>query len=198
MYEFLKGILIKKQPMAVVVEVNGIGYGLRISLSTYQHLPEEGNQVLLKTYLHVREDVLQLYGFFDDGEREIFAGLLSVSGVGPKLAQTILSGLSPDRLVQAIQQNDERALQSISGVGKKTAQRLVIELKDKFKKFEKTLLPTGQLTHQPLGLNGEEAVMALLSLGYGRPLAERAVNTVAGSGNTLTVEDLIKQALRVI
>ena len=184
--------------MAVVVEVNGIGYGLRISLSTYQHLPEEGNQVLLKTYLHVREDVLQLYGFFDDEEREIFAGLLSVSGVGPKLAQTILSGLSPDRLVQAIQQNDERALQSISGVGKKTAQRLVIELKDKFKKFETSIHPSGQAAQQPLGVNGEEAVMALLSLGYSRPLAERAINKVAGSGNTLTVEDLIKQALRVI
>lgn len=184
--------------MAIVVEVNGIGYGLRISLSTYQHLPEEGDPVLLKTYLHVREDVMQLYGFYDDAEREIFLGLISVGGVGPKLAQTILSGLSPERLVQAFKQQDERVLQSIPGVGKKTAQRLVIELKDKFKAVETGILPSEDSAQQPLGVNGEEAVMALLSLGYSRPLAERAVNKVAGTGNTLTVEDLIKQALRVI
>lgn len=198
MFDYIKGRLISKQPTAVVVDVNGIGYSIKISLSTFETLPDERNEVILKTYLHVREDLLQLYGFSNENEREIFMGLLSISGVGPKLAQTILSGLSPERFIKAIQEDDEKTLNSIAGVGKKTAQRLIVELKDKLKQFYVSIIDEGTKPVALLGASGEEVLMALMSLGYGRHQCEKAIRKVLDSGNSLTVEDMIKKALQVI
>ena len=198
MYEFIKGKLESKRPTEIVIDVNGVGYLLKISLSTYKYLPDSGNDVKLKCYLHVREDALQLFGFNDDKEREVFLSLLSISGIGPKLAQTILSGLTPDELIHAIQIDDEKKLNSISGVGKKTAQRLVVELQDKFGKLEANLGHGGGLAG--ISLNGveQETVLALLSLGYTRGAANKALEKAQKTEKIKVVEDLLKQALQVI
>jgi Holliday junction DNA helicase RuvA len=198
MFDYIKGRLVSKQPTQTVVDVNGLGYILRISLSTYQKLPAENSEIELKTYLHVREDIFQLYGFFDETERQLFIGLLSISGIGPKLAQTVLSGLSPEKIINAIQKNDENTLSSISGIGKKTAQRLIVELKDKLKSIDVELVGEEVQTRKDLGASGEEVLMALLSLGYGRVQAERAIKKVQLTDRTLTVEEMIKQALQAI
>jgi len=197
MYDYIKGQLVSKQPTQVVIDIDGLGYMLRISLSTYQKLPAENSEVELKTYLHVREDVLQLYGFFDSTEREIFNGLLSISGVGPKLAQTVLSGLSAENIIKAIRSGDEITLSSVSGIGKKTAQRLIVELKDKLKSVS---IETGDepVEIQELGTTGEETLMALISLGYSRLQAERAIKKVQQNGGTFTVEEMIKKALQAL
>ena len=198
MLEYIKGRLVTKQPTLAVIDVNGLGYALKISLSTYQKLPEQDSEVELKTYLHVREDVLQFYGFFDDTERDLFIGLLGISGIGPKLAQTVLSGLSAEKLIKAIQIGDEVALSSISGIGKKTAQRLIVELKDKLKSISIDLGGEQEESKEMLGVSGEEVLMALLSLGYGRSQAEKAIRKVQQAGPSLTVEEMIKQALQAI
>jgi len=198
MFEYIKGRLVSKKPTQAVIDVNGLGYAFRISLSTYQKLPELDSEVELKTYLHVREDVFQFYGFFDHRERDLFTSLLGISGIGPKLAQTVLSGMSAEKLVKAIQGGDEAVLSSISGIGKKTAQRMIVELKDKLKSIRIELDGEEEQTKQFLGVSGEEVLMALLSLGYGRSQAERAINKVQQAGNSLTVEEMIKQALQAI
>lgn len=187
-----------KQAMQSVIDVNGVGYVLKTSLSTSEQLPEEGEEVLIKTYLHVREDVLQLYGFAGDEERELFLGLISISGVGPKLAQTILSGLSPQKLVSAISGGDEKTLSSISGVGKKTAQRLVVELQDKLSRF--SIQAQEGDVEKAVSLNDleSEAAMALMSLGYKRAQAERVIMRVRKNEAVFTVEELIKKALQSI
>ena len=198
MLEYIRGHLVTKQPTLAVIDVNGLGYALKISLSTYQKLPEQDSEVELKTYLHVREDVFQFYGFFDDTERDLFTGLLGISGIGPKLAQTVLSGLSAEKLAKAIQSGDEATLSSISGIGKKTAQRLIVELKDKLKSMRIELAGEEEKSKQILGVSGEEVLMALLSLGYSRSQAEKAISKVQQSGQSLTVEEMIKQALQAI
>ena len=198
MLEYIRGRLVTKQPTLAVIDVNGLGYALKISLSTYQKLPEQDSEVELKTYLHVREDVFQFYGFFDDTERDLFTGLLGISGIGPKLAQTVLSGLSAEKLAKAIQSGDEATLSSISGIGKKTAQRLIVELKDKLKSMRIELAGAEEESKQILGVSGEEVLMALLSLGYSRSQAEKAISKVQQSGQSLTVEEMIKQALQAI
>lgn len=197
MYEYISGVLESKRPTEIVVDVNGIGYGLKISLSTYKIMPDVGSKVKLKCYLHVREDILQLYGFNDDKERDVFLSLLSISGIGPKLAQTILSGLTSDELVHAIQIGDEKTLNSISGVGKKTAQRLVVELQDKFGKIE---LGEKIISAINITLNGveQETLLALMSLGYTRQTANRAIERAQTTEKINVVEDLLKQALQVI
>lgn len=198
MYEFIKGRLESKKPTAIVIDVNGIGYLLKISLSTYKNIPDVGNTVKLKCYLHVREDALQLFGFNDDTEREVFLSLLSVSGIGPKLAQTILSGLTSEELVYAIQTGDEKKLNLISGVGKKTAQRLVLELQDKFGKLDS--LPGLRIENPAAQFNGveQETALALISLGYTRGAAYKAVEKAQKDEKIKVVEDLLKQALQVI
>ncbi len=199
MFEYISGKLMVKRATDAVVDVGGLGYHLKISLSTSQRLPAEGEMVVLKCYLHVREDVLQLYGFADNNEREIFLGLLSISGVGPKLAQTILSGFSPEKLVFYIRHGDENALSSISGIGKKTAQRLIVELKDKFGKMILAEdAEAGQEETASLNAVEREAVLALVSLGYPKPSAEKAIGRAQKTGKILTVEEMIKKALQTI
>ncbi len=198
MYDFISGKLAKKQATEAVIEAHGVGYLLKISLSTSETLPAEGEPVVLKTYLHVREDTLQLYGFADEKERKLFTGLISISGVGPKLAQTILSGLSADKLTAAIQNSNEDALNKISGVGKKTAQRLIVELKDKLGPFRES---DSASSDHLISLSDSlelEALMALISLGYSRQKAENSILKIRKLEKPLTSEELIKKALQAI
>ena len=199
MFDYINGILETKKPTEVTIDVNGVGYHLKISLSTYQKIPDAGSKVKLKSYLHVREDVLQLYGFSDERERDTFLSLLSISGIGPKLAQTILSGLTPEELISSIQTGDEDRLNSISGIGKKTAQRLVVELQDKYGKIESeanNIKPRAMVS----SLNGveQETMMALISLGYKRINAEKAIAKAQNGEKIIVVEELLKKALQVI
>ena len=199
MIEFVRGTVIRKSPMSLVVENAGVGLELHISLNTFQLLPEAGEQVQLMTYLHVREDLLQLYAFADEQERQIFKGLISISGVGPRLAQTILSGIQTTELLQAISGNNVDRLTAISGVGKKTAQRLVIELKEKFSQLglvtEGDAADAGGTLFSPLE---EEARLALMSLGYKKPVVEKALARVRKAGAVESLEEIIKQALQQI
>jgi len=198
MYDYISGTLELKKPTEVVIDVQGIGYLLRISLSTYKGLPDTGSKVKLISYLHVREDALILFGFSGDKERDLFLSLLSISGIGPKLAQTTLSGLTPDELILAIQTGDEQTLNSISGVGKKTAQRLVVELQDKFGKLD--LNDKISVATHALKLNSieQETILALLSLGYNKVSASKAIDKAQKTRKIKTVEELIKTALQVI
>lgn len=198
MYDFIRGKLVKKLPTEAIIDVNGVGFQLRTSVSTSELIASEGEEVTLKTYLQVREDILQLYGFVDEQERDIFLGLISISGVGPKLAQTILSGLSTAKLVTAIQSGDEATLNKISGVGKKTAQRLIVELKDKLRLLQDEIAAdVSEEKYRPDSLE-REALMALMSLGYNRPKAENAILKVRKSEAILTSEELIKKALQAV
>jgi len=199
MIDFITGIVTHKNPMQIVLDNSGIGFALFISTNTFKELPAVGEKTTLKTYLHVREDNIQLYAFSREEERMVFLGLISVSGVGPRLAQTILSGIKLDDLIQSIQTGNLANLTSISGVGTKTAQRLIVELKEKFLQWglidsdrvDKTNLPV-------LSSLEEEALLALISLGYKRAVVERAISRARIKGSYKSVEDLIKVALQVI
>ncbi len=199
MIEFVEGRVDAKYPTHVVIENKGIGYDLQISVNTYEDLPAEGEQVRLKTYLHVREDSMQLFAFSREDERRVFRGLISVSGVGPKLAQTILSGIRTVELLDAIRNGDEKRLTGVSGVGKKTAQRLIVELKEKFAmqgfdmEPDKTVRPVTAYSALE-----EEALMALLSLGYKKANIEKAIDRVRLQEKVVSVEELIKKALQQI
>ena len=199
MIDFISGVIADKSPGRVVVQNNGIGYALQISVNTYEHLPHPGETVNLKTYLHVREDNIQLYAFSQEVERKVFLGLISVSGIGPKMAVGILSGIKVYELIQAIQHGDEQRLNAIAGVGKKTAQRLIVELREKF--MQLGLLEDQHLAeYKPLKLSAveEEAALALLSLGYRKQSVEKSLLKVRSTGNGQSVEELVKQALKII
>ncbi len=198
MIDYISGKVAIKSPTNVVIDVNGVGFDLQISLNTYYILPDVGNEIRLTTYLHVREDILQLYGFADLNERHIFKGLISVSGVGPKLAQTILSGIKSNELLEAIQNGNHDRLTSISGVGNKTAQRLVVELKEKFKQLGLVVDSSEEHGITELTSSEEEALMALMSLGYKKYNVEKALAKVRKTSATDSVEQLIKQALQQI
>ncbi|HEY6193316.1 MAG TPA: Holliday junction branch migration protein RuvA [Bacteroidota bacterium] len=191
----LTGRLVRKSPTELVIDVNGVGYLLNVSLSTFESVAQSEGSVTILTHLHVREDILQLFGFATDAERELFRLLISVSGIGPKMAQGILSGLSPAQLRNAIASGNLAALTSISGVGTKTAERIILELRSKLGRAdaaEAGAVPTsGQLRIR------SEALVALMSLGYSRPNAEKAIQTVIREANhqEFTVEELIKLAL---
>jgi Holliday junction DNA helicase RuvA len=199
MIDFINGIVVEKSPGRVIVQSNGIGYALQISTNTYEHLPPQGDSVRLKTYLHVREDSWQLFAFSQEVERKVFLALISVSGIGPKMAQGILSGIKIYELIQAIQQGDEQRLNAIGGVGKKTAQRLIVELKEKF--MQMGLLEDQQFVeYKPMRLSSqeEEAALALLSLGYKKQAVEKALFKIRANGGERPVEELVKNALKVI
>ena len=191
MYEFIKGKLIEKNPAYVVVECNGMGYIINISLNTYSKLKEEN--CMLFTHLAVREDAFSLYGFFDKDERQLFRLLISVSGVGATTAQLILSSLSPGKAVEAILNNNVSLLQSVKGIGNKTAQRIIVDLKDKLGRinFSQDNLPAMHNT------NKDEALSGLVMLGFSKQGAEKVLDKIIiQKGDALTVEDLIKLALQ--
>ena len=189
----LEGSLAEKTPEAVLIDVNGVGYELRVPLSTFLALPDESKTVRLRVYTHVREDQFQLYGFLTDQERECFRLLLGISGVGPRLALAILSGLPVGRVVQAIRPGDLAALCGIPGVGTKTAERILVDLRDRVGRLHDadTELPAA-------GGEVEEAtVSALLNLGYPRAQAEKAVRLAFEQlPDAPLLEDLIREALR--
>ncbi len=194
MLSYLTGKLTYKTPTEIVIDVNGVGYSLHISLTTYEQLSSANAQVKVFTYLHVREDALQLFGFASESEREMFKFLISVSGIGPKIAQGMLSGMTADELKSAIQSGDIAALTSLQGVGRKTAERLILELRDKIGKAE-IELPSFTAT-SPQIKTRNDALNALISLGYNRNTAENAIREVLKENKDLPVEELIRQALR--
>lgn len=192
MIAFVKGKFVVKQPARVIVDCNGIGYDLQISLNTYTQIAntEEG---LLHTYLQITENAHTLYGFAEVAERELFMQLISVSGVGAATARMMLSGMRVEEIVKAIIQGNTKQLESIKGIGKKSAERLIVELRDKLAKsnFEVELN-----IHKQDG-NDYEAIQALMALGINKATAEQAVKKVVNNNpENINIEDLIKQALK--
>jgi len=193
----LRGILTAKAPTEIVIDVAGVGYAVSIPLSTYERLGEIRSEVLLFTHQHVREDTLQLFGFSTEEERSMFRLLLSVTGIGPKMAQGILSGISVGELRGYIATGNLTALMAIPGIGRKLAERLVVELREKISKAEApSFISAGASDDQHRVRN--EALLALMSLGYQRAAAEKALRTalLTPEGKTAPLEQLIKLALR--
>jgi Holliday junction DNA helicase RuvA len=195
MIAFLKGKLVQRDPTFVIVEVQGVGYQLQISLQTFSDIKEQEN-VMLYTHLNIREDAHILFGFSSISEKKLFQQLISVNGVGPSTAIIMLSYLNSNELKTAIVREDASALQAIKGIGGKTAQRVIIELKDKLKK-ESWDESQPAISLGPHNTMRNEALSALLTLGLPKAAAEKSVDTVLKkSGNTITLEDLVKQALK--
>jgi holliday junction DNA helicase RuvA len=195
MIAFLKGRLVHKDPTHVIIDVAGVGYHVNISLATFADVKDQEN-ILLYTHLAIREDAHVLFGFSKEGEKKLFQQLISVNGVGPSTAIVMLSYMNSTELKNAIVQENATALQSIKGIGGKTAQRVIIELKDKLKKesWEESQPPVLLSGHNTLR---KEALSALATLGLPKAAAEKSVDTVLKkSGNTITLEDLVKQALK--
>ena len=192
----ISGKLLEKRADAAVVDVGGIGYLVQVSLQSMARLPAEGTQAQLRTYTHVREDALQLFGFVTEDEERLFLLLIDVSGVGPRLALNILSGMPAGELAEALVAGEIARLTRIPGVGKKTAERLVVELKDKLK----TAGIAARAAPAPLPLSGSGALIsALMNLGYKPATAERTAEAVRRSlGAAAPVEDQLREALRLI
>ena len=196
MITHLRGTLASKAPTFAVIDVGGVGYGLAISLVTFDQLPPLDEEVLLFTHLHVREDRMDLFGFADVGEREVFELLIGVSGIGPNSALTILSGMTLRDLQEAILQERVTELTQIKGIGRKTAERLVLDLRDKVRV---TSAAEGEETGAVVAETGisEEAAMALMTLGYASAPARQAVSkAIDKHGADLSVQQLIKLALK--
>jgi Holliday junction DNA helicase RuvA len=175
MIAFLRGRLFSKTPNQAIVECGGVGYEATISVATFTSLPPEGAEARLHIYTHVREDALALFGFAEPQEKRLFEKLLTISGIGPKLAITVLSGIDTARLVTAIRAGDHATLTRIPGIGKKTAERVVLELKDKLDDMAVAASPGGAATNY--GPAGDDALSAMVNLGYARPVAQKAIET---------------------
>jgi len=191
MIAHLRGRLLAKHPNQAIVETGGVGYDVTISVPTFSDLPGVGSEVALHIYTHVREDLIALYGFLRPEEKKLFEKLITVSGIGPKLAITILSGMAADEMVGAIRGNDVARLTRIPGIGKKTAERMVLELRDK-------LPPQGTdavAAIPSLTAVEEDVLSALVNLGYQRAAAEKAVTTVAKNGRGGSFEEMFRGAL---
>lgn len=194
MYSYIEGKLVEKNLTNVVIESNGIGYLINISLNTYSLLGDE-EKCKLYTHFIVREDAQLLYGFAEEEERKLFRHLISVSGVGANTARLILSSLSPNELYEAIISNNVSVLQSIKGIGSKTAQRIIVDLRDK---LEKEGIPTEKLGIQH-NTKKDEALSGLIILGFNKNTAEKALNRILQTENKdLSVEQLIKSALKIL
>jgi Holliday junction DNA helicase RuvA len=185
----LRGKLLEKEPARVVIDVHGVGYEVFIPTTTFTSMPGPGSDVALEIHTHVREDALSLYGFSSRQERRVFERLITISGIGPRLAVTILSGGSVDGLVSAIRHGDLARLTSIPGVGKKTAERIVVELKDKLQDFA---------TEAPKPAIETDVLSALENLGYPRPLVEAAVRRAVNGDEDAGFEVLFKRALQIL
>ena len=199
MIAHLSGILLNKTTRSVIIDNDGIGYEVVVPLSTFYALPEEGERVSLHIYTHVREDALLLFGFRTALEKEIFLMLISVSGIGPKLAINILSGIGPDDLLEAMAFGDAVRLQSIPGVGKKTAERIALELRDRASRARGDLetSPAYVVTGEDKRVM-EDALSALSNLGYPLKSAKRAVDRVLTDMKEVNLEGLIKEALKLL
>ncbi|HJN30793.1 MAG TPA: Holliday junction branch migration protein RuvA [Candidatus Latescibacteria bacterium] len=196
MIDFLRGTLHERTPTRAVIDVGGVGYGVAISLTTYDRLPSVGTEIFLHTYTYVREDRLDLYGFADAEERRMFTLLLSVSGIGPNSAQTVLSGMSISDLQSAITQDRVTDLTQIRGVGRKTAERVVVELRDKIASIAGATGSVSATGPVDQGVTAE-AILALVALGINESTATKSVDkAMKKSDGEATVQDLIKNALR--
>ncbi len=197
MIALIRGHLIQKNPGYVLVETNGIGYQLFVSLTTFYDLPESERDVVLHAHTHVREDLLQLYGFSTLLEKELFQILISVSGIGPKLALNILSGITPLELVHSLGSGDMARLISIPGVGRKTAERMILDLRDKAQKIQsREAFP--RTDRRPPDDMAEDVVSALVNLGYKKGQAEKAVESILRQTPDITLERALKARLRVL
>ena len=195
MIAFLQGVIEEKQPTRLVMNVGGVGYEVLIPLSSFDRLPGAGQPARVLTYHHVREDAQQLFGFVSERERRLFLLLLSVSGIGPKLALSALSGLSTRELTTAIAQGDVKRLSTISGVGRKTAERMVVELRDKIGEAEALEAAAGAVEEGPETAVVRDAVLALIALGYKQDEARRLVRDAMGGEPPADAETLIRRAL---
>lgn len=200
MIAHLTGTILTKQPNAVVIDVNGVGYEVTIPVSTFYELGDVGAQASLRVHTHVREDAIMLFGFRTSREKELFLRLTSVSGIGPKLGITFLSGTSPDDLIAAIRSNDLARLVSIPGVGRKTAERVVIELRDKIGQLAllDSDVSSTPSTAVDVDATRDDVVAALVSLGYQKALAEKIVAKVLEVESDRTIEHVLRQALKLL
>ncbi len=199
MIAHLRGLLLTKSPNQALIECAGVGYDVAISVATFTALPPEGQEARLHIYTRVAEDALALFGFFDRQEKRLFEKLLTISGIGPKLAITVLSGIDASRLVTAIRSGDHAALVKIPGIGKKTAERVVLELKDKLDDLAQAPIPTSN-SPAPAGPTAEDALSALINLGYPRPIAQKAIDSALQRDPAIAsaFEPLFRAALAAI
>jgi holliday junction DNA helicase RuvA len=199
MIAHLSGTLLAKAPQSLIIENGGIGYEVTVPLSTFYALPEQNGNVSLHIYTHVREDALMLFGFYTPLEKEIFTMLISVSGIGPKLATNILSGIGPEDLLEAMARGDTARMQSIPGIGRKTAERIALELRERAMKLLGTLEPSVSqvIPSQDKGML-DDAASALVNLGYSAKSARDAVEKARSRLETFNLQSLIKEALRVL
>ena len=191
MIAHLRGKLLAKHPNQAIVETGGVGYDVTISVPTFSDLPALGTDVALHIHTHVREDIIALYGFMRSSEKLLFEKLITVSGIGPKLAITILSGMAADEMVGAIRGNDVARLTRIPGIGKKTAERMVLELRDKLP----ASVPATSVTSPPMNANEEDVLSALVNLGYQRAAAEKALEASIKSGKGGSFDALFRATL---
>jgi len=198
----LSGTLLSKQATSVIVDVSGVGYEVTIPLSTFYDLADVNSPVQLRIYTHVREDTLQLFGFKTARERELFQKIITVTGIGPKLGITLLSGMSADELIASIRTNNLARLTLIPGVGRKTAERLIVELREKVAELSSAQLEEEFGAKPEVSAEATEdsvradALSALLNLGYQRSGAEKAIDSALGEGGDLTVESVLRRSLK--
>lgn len=191
MFAHIHGRLVEKTPTDVVIDCNGVGYHLQISLHTFSRLPDS-DSIKLYTYLQIKEDAHTLFGFAEKSEREIFKLLLSVSGIGAGIARTMLSSMEPNQIIQALASGDVATIQGIKGIGAKTAQRAILDLKEKVLK----VYALDEVSATSNNTNKEEALSALEVLGFNKKLAEKVVEKVVKEQPDATIETIIKQALK--
>ncbi len=193
----IRGLLVQKDPGTVIVETGGIGYQVFVSLTTFYDLPEVQHSVSLETYTHVREDLLQLFGFSTPLEKELFQILIEVSGIGPKLALNILSGISPQDLLHSLEGRDGNRLTAIPGIGRKIAERMVVDLQEKARKiqFRWALPPPEKAPAQGIA---EDVVSALVNLGYKKGQAEKAADRVLRENPGYALEEALKESLKIL
>jgi holliday junction DNA helicase RuvA len=192
---YLRGRISDKQPNRIVIDVNGVGYDVSVPLSTFYGLGDRGTEVALRIHTHVREDALALFGFATALELALFERLIGISGIGPKLALAVLSGIEPADLVRAIERADVARLTSIPGVGKKTSERIVIELKDRLPRVPAEAASTAAGAAEPSALR-DDVLSALVNLGYHRPLSEKAADAAVKTTPGGSFEQMLKTALR--
>ncbi len=196
MIHFLHGKIETKEPNLLVLNVNNIGYECTISLYTYEKLGSVGSDCKIHTYLHIRQDILQLYGFIESKERKMFDKLISLSGIGPKQAINILSGIRYDQLMEFILQGDVAAVKRAPGVGDKTARRIILELKDKISDDEVTQI-TGMSQDSPLAQHIKDAVLALVALGYKKSQVQTVLDKHVKKDEKLSTEEIIRRFLQM-
>ena len=196
MLAYLRGELLDKKPSSIIVDVNGVGYALTIPVSTYSDLPEIGEEVEIQVHTHVREDTLALYGFHTDEEKEMFERLITVSGVGPRLAVTVLSGLPVDDLIDAIRSGDAKRLTRVPGVGRKTGERIILDLQDKVSR-ELAAEAVASVTTPGAAIE-RDVISAMVNLGCTQDAAEKAVDAARNRGAELEFDSLFRLSMELV